>query len=357
VNIIDRRTLAVLFTALMFAAALWIAWAARRPLVAALFAVLFAYLLEPVVAFVQRHAGGTRVRAIAVTYLTAFAILMVAILAAAPRISDEVTSISQSAPSYVAQVRSGVIARTIGARFGWSTETTTAVQDWVEGHADAVAAFVQAIGARLAEVSTNIGWLVLIPILAFFFLKDKATLSDMIVAAAGGGRGGVFAQRLIVDLDRMVARYIRAQMLYALCGLVAYTTFLAIIGFPNALGFGVLGGVLEFIPFIGPAMTAVVLFVVGFFGGYAHWAVVLAFLGVWRLVQDYVTSPHLMGEGLELHPAVTILGVLIGGELAGVPGMFLSIPVIAALRIVWRNWRSLDDQESLRESSRNLRIP
>jgi len=70
---------------------------------------------------------------------------------------------------------------------------------------------------------------------------------------------------------------------------------------------------------------------------------VLAFVGVGRLVQDDVTSPYLMGEGLELHPLAAILGVLVGGEIAGIAGMFLSIPVIAALRIVWRNLKRVDD--------------
>lgn len=338
---IDRRTLSVLFTATIFAAGLWIAWVARRPLAAMVFAVFFAYLLEPLVALVQRRMGGTRVRAIAVTYLAAGVLIAIALLVAAPRVADEISTISQSAPTYVAQVRTGVIAQTVGARFGWSAQTTTAVQEWLAGHADDVASFVQAVGARLASVSTNAGWLTLIPILAFFILRDKAEFKDLVVAGASDPRQKLFAGRVMTDLDQMVARYIRAQLLYAFFAMVAYTTFLAVMQFPNAVGLGVMGGILEFIPFIGPAITAVVLFVVGFFGGYAHWALVLVFLAVWRLVQDYVTSPRLMGGGLELHPVAIILGVLVGGELMGVAGMFLSIPVIAALRIVWRNYSAV----------------
>jgi predicted PurR-regulated permease PerM len=347
VNAIDRRTLSVLFTALLFAGGLWTAWAARRPLVVMLFAIFFAYLLEPVIAFVERRLGGTRIRAIGLTYLAVGALAVMAMLVAAPRVSDEVTTLSQTVPNYVAQVRTGVIAQTIGARFGWSGETIAAAQDWLASHAGEIASFVQTIGARLASLSTNAGWLVLIPILAFFFLKDKAELNDLVIAWTRDPRQRLFTQRVMADLDRMVARYIRAQLLIAFFGMVAYTAFLAIIGFPGALGLGVMGGVLEFIPFVGPAITALVLFFVAVFGGYAHWAVVLAFLAGWRLVQDYVISPRLMSGGLDLHPVATILGVLIGGELAGVAGMFLSIPVIAALRIVWRNWRTIEGREAV----------
>jgi predicted PurR-regulated permease PerM len=56
-----------------------------------------------------------------------------------------------------------------------------------------------------------------------------------------------------------------------------------------------------------------------------------------------VNTPYFMGEGLDLHPLVTIGGVLIGGEVFGVAGMFLSIPAIAALRIFWHHWTASDE--------------
>jgi predicted PurR-regulated permease PerM len=60
------------------------------------------------------------------------------------------------------------------------------------------------------------------------------------------------------------------------------------------------------------------------------------FILVWRGIQDYGTSPLVMARGIEIHPALVIFGVLAGGEIAGVAGMFLSVPIMAAVRIVWR---------------------
>jgi predicted PurR-regulated permease PerM len=137
----------------------------------------------------------------------------------------------------------------------------------------------------------------------------------------------------------MLAQYIRAQLMLCGASVIAYCVFLAAVRFPYALGLGVVAGLLEFIPFVGPAITAVILFAIGFFGGYPHWVLVMLFVGAWRLVQDYVNTPYIMGEGLELHPLAAIFGILIGGEVAGIAGMFLSIPVIAGLRILWRNWQ------------------
>jgi len=72
---------------------------------------------------------------------------------------------------------------------------------------------------------------------------------------------------------------------------------------------------------------------------YSHWALLLVFLAVWRILQDYVISPRIMGQSMELHPLAAIFGVMAGGEIAGVLGVYLSIPIMASLRIVWRRGR------------------
>jgi len=110
-------------------------------------------------------------------------------------------------------------------------------------------------------------------------------------------------------------------------------------GVPYALVLGAAGGMMEFIPVVGPLVAAIMILAVALLMGYAHWLVLLIFLIAWRLVQDYLISPRIMGESLELHPLAAIFGVLAGGEMAGVLGVYLSIPVMASLRIVWRRWR------------------
>jgi predicted PurR-regulated permease PerM len=102
---------------------------------------------------------------------------------------------------------------------------------------------------------------------------------------------------------------------------------------------GTAGGIMEFIPVVGPLVAGLVILAVALLNSYHHWLVLLAFLIAWRLIQDYVVSPRIMGKSMELHPLAAIFGVLAGGEIAGVLGVYLSIPVMASLRIVWRRWR------------------
>jgi predicted PurR-regulated permease PerM len=108
---------------------------------------------------------------------------------------------------------------------------------------------------------------------------------------------------------------------------------------PNALMLGTVGAMLEFIPVVGPVVAAAMIMGAAVLMSYGYWIWILVFLVGWRLIQDYVVSPRIMGKSMELHPLAAIFGVLAGGEIAGVLGVYLSIPVMASLRIVWRRWR------------------
>jgi predicted PurR-regulated permease PerM len=102
---------------------------------------------------------------------------------------------------------------------------------------------------------------------------------------------------------------------------------------------GVAGGMMEFVPVVGPLVAGLVIISVAVLMGYPHVLLLLLLLLAWRMVQDYVVSPRILGRSMELHPLAAIFGVLAGGEIAGVLGVYLSIPIMASLRIVWRRWR------------------
>jgi len=118
----------------------------------------------------------------------------------------------------------------------------------------------------------------------------------------------------------MLARFIRAQLKFATLGLVAYTSFLLLAGFPNALAVGAIAGVLEFIPFVGPLISFILIVGIAILTGFPHWLLIVVFLALWRGIQDYIMAPYLMGRGMKLHPLAVYCGVLAGGEMAGVAG-------------------------------------
>ncbi len=134
----------------------------------------------------------------------------------------------------------------------------------------------------------------------------------------------------------MLGSYIRAQLILAGLTLIAYTAVLSALRVPYALVLGPVAGFLEFVPVVGPALAAVSVFAIPVLAGYPHPGWLVVFLGAWRLLQDYVSAPRIMGKSLEINPLVQIFAVLAGGEIAGVVGALISVPAVATLRIIWR---------------------
>jgi predicted PurR-regulated permease PerM len=105
--------------------------------------------------------------------------------------------------------------------------------------------------------------------------------------------------------------------------------------FPHAIALAVMGGVLEFIPVAGWMTSAAVILTVGAVT-HSHWIWMAALLGVWRLVMDYLISPRIVGHNLEIHPLLVIFAVMIGAKIDGIVGIYLSIPLIVVLRVLWQ---------------------
>jgi hypothetical protein len=111
---------------------------------------------------------------------------------------------------------------------------------------------------------------------------------------------------------------------------------------------GIIAGVCEFVPLVGPLLVLVLATLVAVLhGGLFSAFLVIVFLGVLRIVQDYIVYPRLIGQGIHLHPLAVILAILCGAELAGVAGIFLAIPVVAILTVSYRHWMEHRGSEGL----------
>jgi predicted PurR-regulated permease PerM len=334
--LIDTRTARALVTTLLFALGLGFVYIARRTLIAFLFAIFFAYLVDPAVSRLQKWAR-SRGRAIAAIYLLFVLSVGTLLFLVGPRTAREARRLGESWPTLLDRVTSGDLANDIGKSRGWSGETTQLLQ---RALADPrLASVAQQAGIRVAEVARQAWLLIFVPILAIFFLKDGRGFSEVGLSLVQSRPQREFLQDVLADLNQMLAQFIRAQLELAALSLVVYISFMSAMGVPYALVLGTAGGMMEFIPVVGPLVAGVVIMAVAMLLSYSHWLVLLIFLIAWRMVQDYVVAPRIMGHNMELHPLGAIFGVLAGGEIAGVLGIYLSIPVMASLRIVWRRWR------------------
>jgi len=333
----DARTARVLITVLLFALGLGFLYVARQTLIAFLFAIFFAYLMSPLVSQLEKILRG-RGRAIAVIYSLLLALVILFFVSMGPRIARESARLSQSLPS-LAHLNSGQIAQQLEQEHGWNSRLFDLLRDYLNSHSDEINKVAQNVGLRVAEVAKQAWLLVVVPLLSIFFLKDGRAFSEVLLDSIQSRPQRELLQGVLSDLNQMLAHFIRAQLTLALLTFVMFSAVLAMMGVPNALALGTVGGMLEFIPVVGPLVAAVIIVGVALLTGFSHWVWLIIFLGVWRLIQDYVSSPRIMGHSMELHPLAAIFGVMAGGEIAGILGIFLSIPVMASLRIVVRRWR------------------
>jgi predicted PurR-regulated permease PerM len=334
----DSRTAKALVTVLLFALGLGFLWVARATLMAFLFAIFFAYLMSPVVNRLEKILRG-RGRAIAVMYVLLIALVVLFFVVVGPKVTREGSKLGKSLPNLLTQLSSGDIANQLGQEHGWNETSTKLVQSFLASHSTDITELAQRAGLRVADVAKQAWLFIVVPLLSIFFLKDGRAFSDFLLTTVQSRPQREFLENVLNDLNQMLAHFIRAQLTLAALTLVMYSAVLGLMGVPYALVLGTIGGVLEFIPVVGPLAAALIIVSVALLMSYPHWLVLVIFLGIWRLIQDYVSSPRIMGQSMELHPLAAIFGVMAGGEVAGILGIYLSIPVMASLRIVFRRWR------------------
>jgi predicted PurR-regulated permease PerM len=299
--------------------------------------VLFAYLLSPAVDLLYRAMPGrARTWALAVVYVIFVALVVIAVSQIGSRVADEAKSLAGKFPAMLENLQ----RQSENSPGGSLQETIIAnIRSGITQKTNELIGALPNAGLKFLSVASNIIYVVIVPVLAFFFLKDGAIIRTHILEVAGGDDAlRRLADGLIEDIHALLARYMRALVVLSLSTFTAYGTFFTIMGVPYGVLLAVVAMMLEFIPMIGPLMaSAVILIVVGVAGN--HLLPILIFLLAFRMFQDYVLSPHIMGQGVELHPLLVLFGVLAGAELAGVAGSFLSVPILALARILYLRMR------------------
>lgn len=329
----DGKTARVLFTALMFVAVLAFLHGARGTLTLFMFAILFTYLLEPFVVLLARLLHG-RGRAIIATYILLGGAVTVVCVLFGPSLAGEAKDLLTSLPALANRLASGQLISGLVHSRGWTNARAAQIQQFFTDHRAAIISYAVGLAQRLEAPLIHIWWLILIPILSVFFLKDGSSMAATLISVAGRQRRIVLSN-IISDVHNMLGSYIRAQLILAALTAVVVTTVLALTHVPYIFVLGPLAGLCEFLPIVGPAVACVAIFGVAALTGYTHLLWVFLFLGTWRTMQDYINAPRIMGRSLEVSPLAEIFAVLAGGEIGGVVGALIAVPILAILRILW----------------------
>ncbi len=309
-------------------------------------AIFFAYLVSPLVNLVQKpFSNGENVRwmprplAIGIVYLFIFSGLWAATAYLLPIVNEQAVQLIQQAPSYAQTFRERYEeVEKRYRRLALPPELRGEIEkNLTEFGANISRTATEEIGKRLLGSVTLLPYLILIPVLGFFFLKDAPLFHLMMVRAFPRGRLRGRAELFLQDVNKTLRAYMRAQLISCfLIGTICTVVF-SLLGVRYALLLGLLAGLLEFIPLVGPLTIGILAALLASFYSFNQAIWVVIFLLVLRVTHDYVTYPRIVREGIHLHPLAIILAILGGGEVAGATGIFLAIPVVAIATVSYRH--------------------
>jgi predicted PurR-regulated permease PerM len=303
----------------------------------ALLAMFFAYLLAPVVDAVRRRI---RIDPRGRPLSRAAAILLLYFLLFAPgalawrRATEPIDRwVHVTAPAAIVRIF-GTGVR-LPASESVTGRATIAFFRYVEGHIKG--ALDDIVGA-----ARYVKWLATVPVLAFLLLAYAPAFRRSALRVLPHGHLQWRGDEYLRDVNSALAGYIRAQLAAgAITGLVCAAAFW-LFQLPSALSLGVLAGILELVPVIGP-LTVMVMAA----AETTHALAVLAFLIVFRGVQDYVVYPRLIRRGMHLSSVAVIVSIWCGAALNGAAGVVLAIPVAGFLSVSFRHWREYRAIEQL----------
>jgi predicted PurR-regulated permease PerM len=343
---LTKKVLLIVAVVLAVAGVLWLIWTLSTLLIVLTLSAFLAYLISPLVDFVcgsftlfGRPRRVPRGWAILIVYALIGVIAATAIAIAAPRLAGQFSELTKQMSSYA----------TTGGLQAWATwfnrlpldeSVRVTLQQLMTRAVEAMTTGAQAAAMSVLAWVSSLPWLVLIPIFAFFLLKDAEGLRDGLISLGRDRDRRMRIEGVLHDINDALAAYIRAQLLACIIVAIISSIGFMVVGVPYALVLGLAAGVMECIPIVGPAIVAVVVFVLSLFHSLVVAIAALVFLGVVRILEDYVIYPRLIGRHIDLPPFAIILAVLAGAEIGGVTGVLLAIPVLATSIILVRHLRA-----------------
>lgn len=306
---------------------------------------MLAYFGSPVVTWAERRhvprALGTLL-VIAIILLLLLALLLVLI----PLVESEAVQLSRRLPELTSDLY-GQVAPWLRDRFGIELQLDIASLKRMvaENLAGAQTLTVKLLSSIKAGGTVLLGIIInlaLIPVVMFYLLRDwnriVARVDDLLPR-----RWLPRVRTIAREIDRVLAEFLRGQLMVMGVLAVYYSVGLALAGLQFALPIGIVTGLLVFIPYVGFGVGLIlgVLAALLQWSGLPGFFAVLAVYGVGQLLENYVLVPFLVGDRIGLHPLAVIFALLAFGQLFGFAGVLLALPLSAALLVGLRHLRSI----------------
>lgn len=331
-------------------------------------AAIIAYLVNPVVSWLQKKAALQRTSAVLIVYALFFLVVGGASFVLGLVVAEQTARLWRTLPELLPQLVENIQERvrnlstliwTIGpyqVRFDafadlvdfdtLNSQLRQVLQSAVGRSGSWLANAVQATATTLGEV-------LMVLVFSIYIAIDSPRIGGIISDLAHQPGYRRDADRLMADTILIWQAYLRGQIILGVVIGAVVAASLSLLQVNYALALGVLSGLLEFLPIIGPVVGAGAAVLIALFQpdnifGIAPWAFALVILGVMFVIQQLENNllvPRIVGDALDLHPIAVMIAVLMGTSLAGLLGAVLAAPVVATLKLfgvyIWRKMLDL----------------
>lgn len=320
----------------------WLVWLLAPILSPFAFALILAWLGDPLVDRLQR-AGRSRNTAVALVFTMMALIVLAGLLVLVPLLERQFTTLASSLPHYrdwLMMTALPWVERRTGFEitesldFGHMAQLIRENWDRAGGIAATMLGYLSRSGSAVLAMVANIA---LLPVITFFFLRDWDLLVERVASLVPRNHLPTVG-RLARESSDVLGAFLRGQFLVMLVLGVMYGLGLWAVGLDLGILIGLIAGLLTFVPYLGPA-SGIILGVIAAlvqFGDWQHVAGVLVVFGIGQVIESYVLTPKLVGDRIGLHPVAVIFAVLAGGQLFGFLGMLLALPVAAVVNVLLR---------------------
>lgn len=309
---------------------IWVLYLAKDVLWPFALAVLLVYLLSPLVDYLEERKL-PRVLATLLVYLLLLLIFILVILVIIPGVVNTFEEISTKLPGYVDRIAKymGFIERQytkLGLPWEWKELTNQIVQG--------IENLIRQGVSNIAGIFSGIFLFILSLIVSFYLLKDARQIRQALINYMPASYRSQISE-FLTDVDRILGGYIRGQLLVAIVVGACIGTGLFLLGIKYAFVLGVIAGIFNVIPYLGPVIAIIPAFFLTLlrdpFSAWVFLWIILLFIGV-NQAEALFLSPHILGREVRLHPVAVIFAIIIGGAALGMIGVLLAIPALAVIK-------------------------
>jgi HAD superfamily hydrolase (TIGR01549 family) len=301
--------------------------------------MMLAYVLKPLVDYLDRRTKMPRVLAVAIVFVVLLFLVGIIPATVVPYAMDRIARLNLDLQQLVDDL--GTLFAQPVVVFGFTFDLRDLVGDLQGSLQELVRSVATQTPNIVATIASSLLWTLSILIIAFYLILDAEKLRSALDSAAPPGHEDEL-RHLREEVSQVWSAFFRGQVVLSLVvGTLVWITMTAV-GLPNAGLIALLAGVLEIIPTFGPVLASLTAILTALFRGSTYlpisnfWfaALVLGIFLVIHQIDNGYLAPRIMGRRLRLNPVVVFIGVLAGGMVLGILGIFLAAPAIATARVI-----------------------